>query len=1062
MKPFDRRIPAALTALVLAGQLCLPTAALSVSTTASPEGDVSITQAFPDRALQSWLMKQSNLNGMGADGVLTQQERLSVTHLDLSGLNLTNLAGLELFPNLQSLDCSNNQLTSLDLSGNPALEHVNCAFNRLTTLDLSQNQKLISLNCEMNLLTSLNLTGCGKLTALYARNNLLPSLDLSGCGSLEYVELVDNRLTAIDLSNLSNLQFIHLTDNRLTSLDLSHNRKLQGGGFMAEYNQLASVTLPNLSGLTVPLENFSQQNPQPGYDQVGWYLDPQGDTPVSDSLSAQGQTLYSKPIANQYTIYFSANGGSGSMSPLSARWDSALNLTPNAFYRPGYTFSHWSTQPQKEATTYQDEEEVLNLAGEKNNGERVTLYARWTPNQYTVVLNANGGTGDDVSLEATYGQSLTLTPNAFEKDDKEFAGWSLTSGGPVRYPDSAQVQDLTTQSGGSVTLYAVWRTPLSEVQKPYLAELEQAFQCYSSGRSAQYTTEDWDTLSAAYDNGVEAIRAADTEEAMAAARDEAIYAMEAVSTLEQRVEEVTGAWQREHSAALTYLSSRRLDESNAQSALYLAQEAMAALSEERLGEACALSSPEDRALVVSAASAQLQEKGAQLLALEQSAQWVLSLDGLSQLPMEQTTGELLDRYQNALSAWAGVKDTLGTMISSSLPNALEARYELAGQKRSAAQSLETAYHQLDQSLYSDKGQAALAQALSNGLSAIQSAASTAQTQESRKAAWDLISQIPTADQEATQPIPPVTPDPPAGGGSSGGGSSSGGSGGGAGGGGATETPETPNTTVTDEKTGATAQVTTDDKGTVTAQVTLPQGVKRATLHIPAQVSPSTVAMVVKEDGSREILRKSVPTQDGLAVQVTESCQIQLVDNSAAFADVAQDAWFSTAVQFTASRELFSGVGDGRFAPQDSMSRAMLVTVLYQLENRPQTSTEGTFSDVAQDAWYHDAALWAQEQGITGGSGDGSFSPNASITRESLALMLYRSAQSLGVTGKEGQSLDGFADHGSVSPWAQQAMEWAYANGILSGNDKGQLAPQADSSRAEVSAMLSRFVELVTL
>ena len=268
--------------------------------------------------------------------------------------------------------------------------------------------------------------------------------------------------------------------------------------------------------------------------------------------------------------------------------------------------------------------------------------------------------------------------------------------------------------------------------------------------------------------------------------------------------------------------------------------------------------------------------------------------------------------------------------------------------------------------------------------------------------------------------------------------------------------------MTDAKTGASAQVSTDNKGTVTAQVTLPQGVKRATLSIPAKVSPSTVAMVVKEDGSREILRKSVPTKDGLAVQVTGSCKIQLVDNSAAFADVAQDAWFSTAVQFSASRELFSGVGEGRFAPQDSMSRAMLVTVLYQLENRPQTANAGSFSDVAQDAWYHDAALWAQEQGITGGSGDGSFSPNASISRESLALMLYRSAQSLGVAGKQGQNLDGFADHGSVSPWAKQAMEWAYANGILSGNDKGQLTPQADSSRAEVSAMLSRFVELVTL
>lgn len=458
-------------------------------------------------------------------------------------------------------------LPTAALSGNPALEHVNCAFNRLTTLDLSQNHKLISLNCEMN---------------------LLPSLDLSNCGSLEYVELVDNRLTSIDLSSLSNLHFIHLTDNRLTTLDLSHNLKLQNGGFMAEYNQLTSVTLPNLSGLTVPLENFSQQNPQPGYSQVAWYLDPQGSSPASDSLSAEGQTLYSKPIANQYTIYFSANGGSGSMSPQFAQWESPVKLTTNNFSRPGYTFSHWSTQPQKDATTYQDEQEVQNLAGEKNNGEWVTLYARWTPNQYTVVLNANGGTGDDVSLDATYGQSLTLTANSFEKDDKEFAGWSLTSDGPVRYPDSAQVQDLTTQSGGSVTLYAVWRTPLSEVQKPYLAQLEQAFQSYSSGRSAQYTTEDWDTLSAAYDKGEAAIRAAQTEDAMAAARDEAIHAMEAVSTLEERVNEVTGAWQREHSAALSYLSSRRLDESNAQSALDLAQEAMAALSEERLSESTSL------------------------------------------------------------------------------------------------------------------------------------------------------------------------------------------------------------------------------------------------------------------------------------------------------------------------------------------------------------------------------------------------------------------------------------------------------------------------------------------
>ena len=148
---------------------------------------------------------------------------------------------------------------------------------------------------------------------------------------------------------------------------------------MAEYNQLTSVTLPNLSGLTVPLENFSQQNPQPGYSQVAWYLDPQAALPPltpSPLRSDPVQQAHCQPVHHPISPPTAALAP---CLPLSAQWDSAVKLTPNGFSRPGYTFSHWSTQPQKDATTYQNEQEVENLAGEKNNGERVTLSPTSTP-----------------------------------------------------------------------------------------------------------------------------------------------------------------------------------------------------------------------------------------------------------------------------------------------------------------------------------------------------------------------------------------------------------------------------------------------------------------------------------------------------------------------------------------------------------------------------------------------------------------------------------------------------------------------------------------------------------
>lgn len=289
MKPKVKKLPVMLTTFALAGQLTLPAAALTAVQPRSYEGSISITEVFHDRNLQAWLLNSSNLGGAGADGVLTEEERLAVTQLDLSGLGLTSLDGLGAFPNLQTLNCANNNLTQLDVSQNPALvrlscgnnrltaldvshnlelRYLNCNFNRLSSLDLSGHSKLIALYCEMNYLQSLTLTGCTGLKVLYCRNNQLDELLLTDSTKLEFIETFDNRLTSIDVSMLPELTFLHIDHNRLTYLDMSHNTKLEGGGFVARNNFMEEIKLPVQPGLTVYLDDYEEQDPIEGYDRA--------------------------------------------------------------------------------------------------------------------------------------------------------------------------------------------------------------------------------------------------------------------------------------------------------------------------------------------------------------------------------------------------------------------------------------------------------------------------------------------------------------------------------------------------------------------------------------------------------------------------------------------------------------------------------------------------------------------------------------------------------------------------------------------------------------------------
>ena len=179
-----------------------------------------------------------------------------------------------------------------------------------------------------------------------------------------------------------------------------------------------------------------------------------------------------------------------------------------------------------------------------------------------------------------------------------------------------------------------------------------------------------------------------------------------------------------------------------------------------------------------------------------------------------------------------------------------------------------------------------------------------------------------------------------------------------------------------------------------------------------------------------------------------------------FIDVDTGAWYHEAVDYALSNGLMNGVGDGRFDPAGTTTRAMIVTILYRLEGEPSVETENPFVDVLNGIWYTDPIIWAAENGIVNGYGDGVFAPMDNITREQLATMLYRYAEYKGYNVKKSADLSVFADARDVSSWALAAMRWANAEGLINGKTPTALAPRDNAKRAEAAAILMRFIENV--
>lgn len=221
---FIRRICAAAVAAALTLSLCTPVLAEGIAALPAAEtGGIPIDPAhFPDANFLKYVEKIIDTDH---SGTLSQEER-NATVIYVLGMGIKDLTGIEFFPELENLDCSENQLTQLDVSKNPKLKRLVCYENKLTSLDVSGNTSLTELHCYTNQLTSLNLGENANLNKLNCIVNRLTSLDLSGNANLTILSCSSNLLTSLDVSNNPNLILLDCERNLLTSLNVSKNTVL--------------------------------------------------------------------------------------------------------------------------------------------------------------------------------------------------------------------------------------------------------------------------------------------------------------------------------------------------------------------------------------------------------------------------------------------------------------------------------------------------------------------------------------------------------------------------------------------------------------------------------------------------------------------------------------------------------------------------------------------------------------------------------------------------------------------------------------------------------------------
>lgn len=221
----------------------------------------------------------------------------------------------------------------------------------------------------------------------------------------------------------------------------------------------------------------------------------------------------------------------------------------------------------------------------------------------------------------------------------------------------------------------------------------------------------------------------------------------------------------------------------------------------------------------------------------------------------------------------------------------------------------------------------------------------------------------------------------------------------------------------------------------------------------------TVALTDLGSGKYTFKMPSAKVSVGFETTADQPCDGGKDCPSAPFTDVDTAKWYHLSVDYVLTHKMMNGVSSRAFAPNANLTRGMLVQILYNLEGKPKGKA-ANFSDVQADAWYAEAVGWAAANKVVTGYADGTFRPNAAVTREQAAAILYRYAQSKGIDVSVGENTNilSYVDVQQASEYAIPALQWAVGAGVLNGKNGGRLAPTGTATRAEIAAIMQRWCE----
>ena len=277
-------------------------------------------------------------------------------------------------------------------------------------------------------------------------------------------------------------------------------------------------------------------------------------------------------------------------------------------------------------------------------------------------------------------------------------------------------------------------------------------------------------------------------------------------------------------------------------------------------------------------------------------------------------------------------------------------------------------------------------------------------------------------------------------------------------------------------------ITTETGKTPSIKVCVDDDVKADTIMVEAPINlafntrAGYVLATYADDNKQEyIYAKYDNANKILSFEIGESATVEIVDNFPSkkpvteeevkklpFKDVTDSDWYYDAVQFVYEKGIMVGTSDVTFAPNQTITRAMVVTMLHRMEGKPLTTNKITFKDVEEGTWYTEAIRWANKAGIVSGYSEDTFGTNDAITREQMLVILYRYAMYKKIDVKLDKDAEkmAFNDNDKIADWVRPAAEWAYANGIVKGANT-YLMPKDNATRAMTASMFQSFISNIT-